>query len=202
MKIIQRGAEAVLIQDKNILIKHRIKKNYRLKEIDEKLRRFRTRREAKLLKKANINVPRLSKIDDKNMKLEMEFIDGKLIKDILDDLKKEKRIEVMGKIGREIATLHDQDIIHGDLTTSNMLLKDKKVYFIDFGLGFFSNKIEDKAVDLHLMKQALENKHYRHFKESFNAMLKGYKLSKNYKEVLDKLEKVELRGKYKRKNAK
>jgi Kae1-associated kinase Bud32 len=97
--------------------------------------------------------------------------------------------------------MHDKDIIHGDLTTSNMILKEK-VYFIDFGLGFNSTRIEDKAVDLHLLRQAFESKHYKHFEEFFKEVLEGYKLSKNWKEVLNRLEKVEMRGRYKRKNAK
>lgn len=198
MKILQQGAEAILYLDGNKVIKDRIKKNYRLKEIDEKLRKFRTKREAKILEKADINVPKVLKLDLDNKKIEMEFIKGKLLKDCLDDLK--NRNEVCKQIGEEIAKLHNQDIIHGDITTSNLILKDDKVYFIDFGLGFFSNKFEDKAVDLHLLKQALESKHYKHFKESFENVLKGYKKSKDYKEVLDRLEKVEKRGRYKGKN--
>ncbi|MBL7147421.1 MAG: Kae1-associated serine/threonine protein kinase [Nanoarchaeota archaeon] len=198
MRILKQGAEAIIIKDGNKIIKDRIKKNYRLKEIDERLRKFRTKREAKLLEKADINVPKVLKLDLGNKKIEMEFIDGRLLKDVLDGLK--NRNKVCEQIGEEIAKLHDKDIIHGDITTSNMILKEGKVYFIDFGLGFFSKKIEDRAVDLHLLKQALESKHYKYFKESFEHVLKGYKKSKNYKEVLERLEKVEKRGRYKGKN--
>ena len=198
MKILQQGAEGIIYRKGNKVIKDRIKKNYRLCEIDEKLRKSRTKREAKILEKVDINVPKVLKLDLVNKKIEMEFIDGKLLKDCLDDL--ENRNEVCFQIGEEIAKLHDKDIIHGDVTTSNLILKDNKVYFIDFGLGFFSRKFEDKAVDLHLIKQALESKHYKHFKECFENVLIGYKKSKNYKEVLDRLSMVEKRGRYKRKN--
>jgi len=133
------------------------------------------------------------------MKIKMEFINGELIKDILDNINKEKRNLIFREIGEKVAKMHDDDIIHGDLTTSNMILKDK-VYFIDFGLGFNSDKIEDKAVDIHLLKQALESKHYKHFEESFLGFLEGYKISRNWKEVLKRLEKVEKRGRYKNKN--
>ena len=68
-----------------------------------------------------------------------------------------------------------------------------KLYFIDFGLGFFSTKAEDKAVDLHLLKQALESKHYKNFEKLYKTILKNYK----HKDVLKRLEKVELRGRYK-----
>lgn len=198
MKIIKQAAEAIIYKDNDKIIKERIKKSYRIDDIDVKLRKFRTRREAKLLEKVE-NSPKVYNADEKNMKIVMEFIDGKLIKDILDNLNKNKRNLLLREIGGKIAKMHDNNIIHGDLTTSNMILKDK-VYFIDFGLGFNSARIEDKAVDLHVLKQALESKHYKHFEESFKEVLEGYKLSKNWKEVLNRLEKVEKRGRYKRKN--
>lgn len=197
MRIIQRGAEAILYIENNKLVKERIKKSYRIKEIDLEKRKYPTRRESKLLQEASkiIDVPKVYEMDDKNMKVTMEFIDGKTLKDIFDDLKNRKEICI--KIGQSIAKLHDKDIIHGDLTTSNMILKDNKIYFVDFGLGFISKKIEDKAVDLHLMKQSLDSKHYKNSEESFNLILEGYKISKNYDEVIKRLEKVQSRGRYK-----
>ena len=197
MKIIKQGAEAILYREKDYLVKERIKKSYRIEGIDFKLRRFRTRREGKLLQKTE-NSPKVFEVNDKEMKIKMEFIEGELVKDILDNLKKTKRNNLLREIGGKIAKMHDKDIIHGDLTTSNMILKDK-IYFVDFGLGFDSRKIEDKAVDLHLLRQALESKHYKHFEESFSELIEGYKLSRTWKEVLDRLEKVERRGRYKKK---
>ena len=105
--------------------------------------------------------------------------------------------KILESIGEQISKLHDNNIIHGDLTTSNMIVKEGKVYFIDFGLGFISNKIEDKAVDLHLLKQALESKHHENWEESFNEILRGYNKSKNFKDVINRLDKVERRGRYK-----
>lgn len=197
-KLIAQGAEAKLFQEKNRLIKERIKKSYRLKYIDEKIRKFRTKREAKILQKLDF-VPKVLKVDDKNKIIEMDFIDGKLVKNILDDVNKVKRKEICKKIGKNIAELHNLNIIHGDLTTSNFIFK-KKVYFIDFGLSFISNRIEDKAVDLHLLKQALESKHYRHFEDCFKDVLEGYKKVKDYDKILNRLGKVESRGRYKRKS--
>jgi Kae1-associated kinase Bud32 len=196
MKIIKQGAEAILYKEDGFLIKERIKKSYRIEEIDDKLRKFRTRREGKLLQKTE-NSPKVFEVNDKAMKIKMEFIDGELVKDILDDLRKDKRNDLLKNIGKDIAKMHDNNIIHGDLTTSNMILKDK-VYFVDFGLGFDSLRVEDKAVDLHLFRQALESKHHKHFEESFHSLLKGYKLSKDCKNVLDRLEKVGKRGRHKK----
>ena len=95
--------------------------------------------------------------------------------------------------------MHNASIIHGDLTTSNIIVHDK-VYFIDFGLGFVSTKIEDKAVDLHIIKKALESKHYLHAEECFHYLLEGYtKENKDVEMILRRLEKVEKRGHYKHK---
>ena len=194
------GAEAILYLEGGRLVKDRIKKSYRIDEIDSDLRKLRTRKETKLLEKAKIiDVPKVYESSDKDMKIVMEYLGGDLVKDILDGIDKKKRETICKKIGKNIAILHDSNIIHGDLTTSNLILRKNKVYFIDFGLGFISDKIEDKAVDLHLLKQALESKHYKIFEEAFKSILEGYKINKEFKEVLKRLEKVEKRGRYKRK---
>ena len=60
-----------------------------------------------------------------------------------------------------------------------------------------ANRIEDKACDLHLLRQALESRHYKHYEDSYKEVLEGYKTCNKYKEVLNRLEKVEKRGRYK-----
>lgn len=194
MKLIGKGAEAELYLDKNKVIKKRISKRYRIKELDIPLRKFRTRREAKVIKKLpkEIPAPELLKMDDKNMNIEMSLIKGDKVRDMLD-----KKLNICKDIGEKIAIMHNFGIIHGDLTTSNMIF-NKEVYFIDFGLSFFSQKIEDKAVDLHLLRQALESKHYKVFDKAFKLVLKGYKReSENYEDIRHRLEKVEARGRNK-----
>ncbi|RMD67048.1 Kae1-associated serine/threonine protein kinase [Candidatus Pacearchaeota archaeon] len=200
-RIVQRGAEALLVKRGERLIKRRIKKGYRLRELDEKLRKLRTRAEARLLaraiEKAGINVPKVLKVDEGAKEIEMEFVKGKRLSDWLDSL--ESWEKVCMEIGRNIAALHEQDIVHGDLTTSNMILSlDGKLYFIDFGLGFGNARVEDKAVDLHLIKQALEAKHFTNWEKFFAKIIEGYKeASKNSEKVLARLNKVEARGRYK-----
>lgn len=195
--IIGRGAEAILIHEDGKLVKRRTKKSYRIDILDQKLRKQRTRKESKLLEKASkiIPVPKIKKILEKETEIDMEFLDGKNLSEHLDSLPNAE--DVCKEIGKNIALLHDAGIIHGDLTTSNMILKDNKVFFIDFGLGFESNKIEDKAVDLHLIKQALEAKHFNHYEKFFKAILEGYKTSKHHEETINRLKTVEKRGRYK-----
>ena len=198
-EIIQQGAEAIILKEGEEIIKRRIKKSYRIKELDDKIRKQRTRSESKLLEKASkiISIPKLIKTDDKQMEISMEFIKGKKLSEELNSFSLKEQKQICFQIGESIAKLHDRDIIHGDLTTSNTLLKEKKVYFIDFGLGFNSHRIEDRAVDLHLIKQALEAKHFKNWETLFQSIKEGYEHSKDSKKVLEQLEKVEKRGRYK-----
>ena len=154
MKEIDKGAEATISVENNIVIKDRVAKSYRLKEIDEKLRKFRTRREAKVLTKLeelNFPAPKLHDMCDKAMRLRMDMIRGNKLRDVLY----QNPIALSEEMGKKIGILHSHGIIHGDLTTSNMIL-DNEIKFRDFGLSFFSNKEEDKAVDLHLLRQGLD----------------------------------------------
>jgi TP53 regulating kinase-like protein len=198
-KLIAQGAESKLFLVKNKVIKNRFRKTYRIKEIDEKLRKFRTKREAKVLQKLEeikFSSPKLIKNDEKE-NLEIGYIKGKLMKDTLE---KSDYVKLSKEIGEKIAILHNNNIIHGDLTTSNMIF-NKEVYFIDFGLSFFSHKIEDRAVDLHLLKEALESKHYKIWEKCYKAVLEGYEKEAKYgKEVLKRVKVVESRGRYKGKH--
>jgi TP53 regulating kinase-like protein len=204
-KIFARGAEAVIILKDNLVTKDRIKKSYRIKELDEKIRKRRTKSEKKLLEKASkiINAPNPFPLKEEH-KIEMPFIDGKKISDILDSFPIAKQKQICKTIGQQIAKMHDADIIHGDLTTSNMICDSAslhtlrpKIFFIDFGLGYISKKIEDRAVDLHLLKQALEAKHFKNWEILFKEVLTGYEDYKESKKVLERFKAVEKRGRYK-----
>jgi TP53 regulating kinase and related kinases len=195
-KLIAQGAEAKIIKQGNIILKDRIPKGYRIKELDEKLRKQRTKKEAKLLEKASsiCNVPKVLNVD--KFDLNIEFIPGDRLSETLNSYDKKKQLKVMLQLGQQVSKLHNAEIIHGDLTTSNTILKKDKVFIIDFGLGFQSSRIEDKACDLHLIKQAIEAKHYQNHEELFSNFLKGY-TPKDKPRILKQLEKVELRGRNK-----
>ncbi|MEK6793126.1 MAG: KEOPS complex kinase/ATPase Bud32, partial [Nanoarchaeota archaeon] len=197
--VIARGAEAIITKQGSIITKNRIEKSYRHPQLDIKIRKLRTRSEAKILEKAIkiIPTPKVIGSDETRNTIELEYIPGKKL---AESLEKTNFKKVCKKIGNNLAKIHDNNIIHGDLTTSNMILNEKenKVYFIDYGLGFQSSRIEDKAVDLHLIKQALEAKHPTIYQEAFKSVIEGYKKqSKTAKQVISQLEKVERRGRYK-----
>ena len=197
--LIFQGAEAKVYLQDNKIIKERVPKTYRLKELDDKIRRLRTKRESKLLSKANekeINSPKILNTD--KFSLEIEFINGEKLSDTLNSKDKNIQLEIMKSLGKETSKLHEAEIIHGDLTTSNTILKENKVYIIDFGLGKISNKTEDKAVDLHLIKEAINAKHFENSEELFKSFLKGYNNSDEDKKTIERLEIVENRGRYKR----
>lgn len=201
MKILQKGAEATIYFDKDKIVKRRERKLYRIPQIDLEKTKYPTRREAKILcdaKRFGVSVPQVISVDEEKALLEIEFLSGGTLKDCYNKLKNKR--DVLREFGRQIAVLHDHDIIHSDLTTSNVILHDGMVYLIDFGLSYYSSKIEDRAVDMHLLKQALEAKHYMDFEQDFNFILEGYITSKNFKIVLDRLRVVEQRGRYKKKN--
>jgi len=196
MKIIAQGAEAKIFHNQEVVLKDRFAKSYRHPQIDLSLRKFRTKREAKVLEKLkeiNFASPELVEVDE--TKLFMSFIPGKQLKDVLQD----NKLKFSREMGKKIAELHKNDIIHGDLTTSNMIF-DQEIHFIDFGLSFFSMKAEDKAVDLHVLSQALQSKHHNIADECVENILKSYK--ENYKDaeqVLNRLKVVQKRGRNKKK---
>lgn len=200
-EVIGRGAEAIIAKKESDVVKKRISKKYRHPELDKKIIKKRTKSETKILKKAAEIVPvPIPKDLEKFNEIRMPFVDGLKLSTNLDSLDEEKQKEIMFQIGQSIAKLHEEGIIHGDLTTSNMIYveKENKVYFIDFGLGYFNGKYEDKGVDVHLLKQALEAKHFKNWKNLFEEFKKGYN-SINYKEgekVFERLKAIEKRGRY------
>ncbi|RLI92505.1 MAG: Kae1-associated kinase Bud32 [Candidatus Altiarchaeales archaeon] len=199
MELIAKGAEASLYLEGNRLIKHRIKKGYRIREIDTKLRKSRTQREAKLLensRRKGISVPRVYKVDLDEKKIVMEFIDGKLIKDLIPSLPDSEIERIAEKMGETIAKLHGVNIIHNDLTTSNMILKNNEVFLIDFGLGVTSTRIEDKAMDMVVLKKSLSAAHIDKFDLIWDSLLRGYRSLGEYEEILERIATIVKRARY------
>jgi TP53 regulating kinase and related kinases len=210
-KIIAQGAEAIITLEKNRITKTRISKSYRFPELDKKIIKRRTKAETKIMIKASkiINVPILilekkkislpeSKTSRVFNEIKMSFIKGEKLSEYLSSYKQEKQEKIMYQIGKSVAKLHLSGIIHGDLTTSNMILEKNKVFLIDFGLAFQNGKYEDKGVDLHLLKQALESKHFRNWQTLFKEFEIGYRniKPKEAQKVFDRMKAIEKRGRY------
>ena len=202
--IIYRGAEAeIVLSDylgKKVVQKKRVTKSYRITEIDSHLIAYRTREEAKLIseaRKSGVSVPILFDIDLQKGILTMQYLNGKRIKDIINHIDESKRKNLCIKIGESIAKLHNYDIIHGDITTSNMILLDDCIHFIDFGLGSKCDEIEARGVDLHVLMEAFESTHSK-YPQCFKYVLEGYKkqYNSNANAVINKIDDIVKRGRY------
>ncbi len=200
--MIKRGAEAEIYlsewMGRKVIVKKRVRKNYRIKEIDDELRRQRTKKEAALVaeaRKAGTAVPIIYDVDLADMKITMQYVDGNRLKDCLDEMDEKEQREVCGKIGESIAFLHKNGIVHGDITTSNMILYMGRVYFIDFGLGEKNSESEKQGVDLHLLMGAFKAAHKN--KRLFDWVFESYE--KNFDradEIRKKLDDISRRGRY------
>jgi TP53 regulating kinase-like protein len=205
--LVKKGAEASLYRadwhGRKVMMKKRLPKKYRLSELDEQIKTYRTTHEPQLIhkaKKTGVPTPTIFLVDAKNATIIMEFIEGKQVKQLLSEVSKSERQHLCFKIGELIGRLHKNGVIHGDLTTSNMILNSEgKIFFVDFGLGEKSKELEARGVDLHLMKRALQSTHFRFAEECFNSVIKGYSKvlgSETAKNVLDKIKQIERRGRY------
>jgi TP53 regulating kinase-like protein len=178
-----RGAEAILhkstLLGQPVVVKQRLQKRYRVRKLDERLRRERTRGEARLLHKAKLAgvlCPTVLEVDD--FTIIMTFIEGKR-----PEMKKRDAAEC----GRMLARLHEADVIHGDYTPANIIQSGRQLFVIDFGLGFISKDIEDKAVDVFTMLRAISEK---------DSFLKGYRSYRKADSVLKRVKDVEKRVRY------
>jgi TP53 regulating kinase-like protein len=205
--LLKKGAEASLFladwHDRRVIIKARFPKKYRPLKLDAEIRSYRTVHEPQLMheaKKAGVPTPTIFLVDVKNAVIIMEFIEGEQIKQLLGNLSKAEREKVCLRIGELIGMLHTHGVIHGDLTTSNMILNPEgKIFLVDFGLGEKTMELEARGVDLHLMKRALQSTHYQFAEECFESVMRGYSVVSSAEEagkVLGKIREIERRGRY------
>ena len=179
-------------------MKNRVPKGYRNPQLDESLRKARLRMEVKLMAEARgigLAIPLIYDIDVEENRLVLEFIDGPTVKEVL-----QKRLlpprTVCRTVGEIAAMLHSNSIVHGDLTTSNMILRAGNIHLIDFSLGEKSSSVESKGVDMHLLKEALTSAH-SNMPYLFDSVVIGYRRAyRGAGEVLLKLEEIESRGRY------
>ncbi len=207
-RLLKKGAEANLylanFHGRMAVLKKRVPKEYRPKALDEQIRSYRTVHEPQLMheaKKAGVPTPVIFLVDVKNTTIVMEYIRGKQVKQLLDEVSETERQNLCFTIGASVARLHEYGIVHGDLTTSNLIQESKdRVYFVDFGLGDKTRELEARGVDLHLMKRALQSTHYKFADECFDQAMKGYSTfvgSATSGKVLEKISEIEKRGRYK-----
>jgi len=187
---IASGAEATVSVVNGYVVKTRVAKRYRLEELDLRIRKERTRAESRLMSEARrVGVPTPIIHDIYDFTIEMEYIDGVPVKEIISS-------ELSENMGETVGKLHRGGIIHGDLTTSNMLLYRGRVYLIDFGLAFVGSSTESRGVDVHVLFQTFESTHTDH-EDLVEAFGRGYRRTLNdADEVLNRVSEIERRGRY------
>ena len=182
--------------------KHRVNKAYRIPELDETIRRTRTSHEANMMhevRKLGVPVPTIQHIDLESSTIVMDYITGPTLKEELYGLSMHRRRERCRCLGTILARMHEGGIVHGDMTISNVLSENGKLFMIDFSLGDFSKETEDKGVDLLLLNRAMKSTHYAFHTVLFNAFMKGYVSivgGRQGKAMLHKMHEIEQRGRY------
>jgi len=204
-RVIAKGAEADLLEVEwcglRAIKKIRRPKAYRHPQLDYELRRSRTAREAHILHKAKANgvpTPLVYQVDPVECSLTMEYVEGPKVRDLLPKLEARQRAQLFKKIGFQAGVMHRSGIIHGDLTTSNMIQSRGRPVFIDFGLGEVSYEVEKRGVDLNLMNRMLTSTHYQYREDLLEAFIEGYRaaLGEEAEEALNRMREIEKRGRY------
>ncbi|KAI6096722.1 kinase-like domain-containing protein [Pisolithus sp. B1] len=208
-----------------VLLKYRFNKRYRHPSLDASLTRQRIAGEARALMRclrSGVNVPGVRMVDTTDGVLGLEWIEGQPVRVLLPGGSEEvqnsdgtegvgpntcgdtalaelgvERDDLLDMIGVEIAKMHLADVIHGDLTTSNMMLRrrSKDLVLIDFGLAYHSTLVEDKAVDLYVLERAFASTH-PDAEPLFSSVLASYekRLGKHWPAIKKRLNDVRLRG--------
>ncbi len=187
---VARGAEAVVEIREDDVVKRRTSKRYRDPVLDRRLITERTRAEARLIaaaRRAGVPTPVIRDITADT--IVMERARGEVLKYVTTP-------ETIGLAGEAVGRLHGAGIVHGDLTTSNMIIRDGQCVLIDFGLASTSSEIESRGVDLHVFFQTLEST-TENFEELKEAFIEGYAGAfPGAGEVLSREHEVEMRGRY------
>ncbi|XP_013380275.1 TP53-regulating kinase-like [Lingula anatina] len=211
--LLKQGAEAkIYVIDflgKPCIVKERFQKTYRHPDLDKSLTAQRTKSEIRSMLRCRTNgirTPVIYFVDQIKNLIYMEYIqDSVTVRDYVTAIQNNPDGDthlleaLMQKVGSTLATMHEKNIIHGDLTTSNMLLRNPpeelNLILIDFGLGYIENLAEDKGVDLYVLERAFLSTH-PNTEALFELLLQSYAkdYGKGAVEVLRKLDEVRQRG--------
>ncbi len=208
MRLIARGAEAELYLAEwaglRVVVKRRVAKRYRHRVLDEWLRRRRTIVEARMLVRSlelGLDVPVLYEASVAETTLVMEYFEGRPLRRVIEERGVDELVAgATRRLGYMIGVLHEHGFVHGDVTTSNLLVSSRgHVKLIDFGLSGAAEDEEDLAVDIHLYLRSLESTHPEWVETLYKLFLEGYMEARG-RETVDRItalvKKLRLMGRY------
>src|SRR6266849_4665764 len=204
---LHRGAEADLslatVGPWKVVVKRRVRKEYRNPILDERIRHDRTISEASIIheaKTAGARVPSIVGVDIERNAIVMTHLAGIVARECLDDMGKSEAQKLLRSIGEQVGLLHAAGIVHGDLTTSNVIVSPSGAPFIvDFGMSRRSIEPEDRGVDLHLLQRSIVASHSKDASSMMNAMIRGYEQATGKKvanSTWGKAREIARRGRY------
>jgi TP53 regulating kinase and related kinases len=202
-----KGAEAELssltINSYSAVVKHRVAKKYRTSILDDRIRKERTLTEAFILneaKKAGVRVPSILGIEPETDTIIMTKVAGPVLRDRVDEMSRKDANAVFESLGKQVGLLHKAGIVHGDLTTSNVILgKPGTPFLVDFGMARHSVEPEDRGVDLHLLLRSLTASHTHNIGSITKYLVQGYRREageKTARSTLAKTREIARRGRY------
>ncbi|KAK8739766.1 hypothetical protein OTU49_003183 [Cherax quadricarinatus] len=216
-ELVTQGAEGRLYATEwlghSVIVKHRFSKQYRHPDLDIYITNERMKAEARALTRCRsygIKTPAVYDVDFNKSEIVLEkFTDSVTIRNFIYETVKNKltmdspvMLNMAERIGKLLVKMHSNNIIHGDLTTSNMLLVPpydlSDIILIDFGLSSVDERAEDKAVDLYVLERAILSTHPN--TEHFVAhLLATYENTggESARDVIKRLNEVRLRGRKK-----
>jgi TP53 regulating kinase-like protein len=205
-ELIARGAESVIMKverwNQPFVLKWRQSKPYLLPDIDTHLKKTRTTRECKMLSVARslgVRTPAVYAMNMSEFTILMDYINGSQLKQLVNEIHEDKIEQLCNEFGHSIAMLHKGGVVHGDPTTSNVIIdSESRLWLIDFGLAEMNATVEMKGVDLHLIHRALETTHWDIQELMLDATIAGYSktMGNASKDILSRMEEIRDRGRY------
>ncbi|MBC7120705.1 MAG: Kae1-associated serine/threonine protein kinase [Candidatus Methanosuratus sp.] len=205
MRLLKKGAEAELYLTEwmglEAILKRRVKKGYRNPDLDLHIRGTRTSNEAKLLSEARrlgVPTPIVYSVDKRDCEILMSYIDAPPLKMLVGGMGSADLARTFLRVGEMVGRLHKGGIVHGDLTTSNIIPYSGLLYLIDFGLGEHTSDVESRGVDIHLMRRALESSHHEVSSAAYLSFIEGYQyiMGSLSELVLRRVDAIRRRGRY------
>ena len=140
----------------------------------------------------NFDLNFLSKKKKIKIYIQMEFCE-KTLENLIFSLKNEpikNRLKLCKNLTIALKFIHSLGIIHRDLKTSNILIKNGQIKIADFGLAIFNNEIKNFGIgtEIYSSPEQKNSIFYNEKTDIFSLGLIFYEILQPYKCVMEKIE--------------